>query len=391
MRCGRFNPRIDSAGCAARRGFTLMELVLSIGVMSILLLGVTKAILIASRAVPAADSRKQSRSDAAAAVDRLQADLTFATSITELTSTAITFTVADRGHGAAGAETIRYAWSGTAGAPLTRAYNGSVPVNVVSSVTSLSITRDVVPGVVTSAPRVLLVVNSTTTMALDDTLRQSKLMEWGFQVTTISSSATAAQFNAAYANCDVLYIPNNSGSLTLATSLGNPSVGIVCESPWYYSTVGISSFVTSYSDTKLAQVDGNHVITQGMPADVTVTTISEHMQAASGTIAAGARTLAIQSIGGTRPVLVVLEIGGARWDGVAARGRRVALPWGGVLLDLLPFSSLTADARTILKRSLFWASSPPVYSCVNISLAVGTDVSLQTKVNLYNTPGVPKP
>lgn len=391
MRCGRFNPRIDSAGCAARHGFTLMELVLSIGVMSILLLGVTKAILIASGAVPAADSRKQSRSDAAAAVDRLQADLTFATSITELTSTAITFTVADRGHGAVGAETIRYAWSGTAGAPLTRAYNGSTPVNVVSSVTSLSFTGDVVPGTVTSAPRVLLVVNSVTSLVTDDTLRQAKLAEWGYSVTTISSLASAAQFNTAYANCDVLYIPNNALVLTLPATMGNPAVGIVCESPYAYSAVGIYSSYTSNSDSKLAQVDSSHVITQGLPSDVTVVTGSHFMQAASGTVAANSKTLAVQSAGGTRQVLSTLEIGETRHDGVSTRGRRVVLPWGGTILNVLSFSTLTADARTILKRSLFWASAPPVYCNVNVSLAIGTDMSVQTKVKLYNTPGVPKP
>ena len=57
------------------------------------------------------------------ALVELLADLEFALAFSEKTDHALTFTVPDR-DGDFISETIRYAWSGTPGDPLTRQYNG---------------------------------------------------------------------------------------------------------------------------------------------------------------------------------------------------------------------------------------------------------------------------
>lgn len=104
------------------RGFTLVELVLTCAVLSILLLGLSAAMLVAIRAVESAAAGPAARTlQASDILSQLAADLSVAQGFTERTDTAVTFTVPDR-DGVNGAETIRYALSnGT----LTRTYNGT--------------------------------------------------------------------------------------------------------------------------------------------------------------------------------------------------------------------------------------------------------------------------
>lgn len=63
----------------------------------------------------------------------LLADIQLAQSFSENTTTAVTFTVPDR-NGDNNPETIRYAWSGNAGDPLTRQYNSGAVVTVAENV-----------------------------------------------------------------------------------------------------------------------------------------------------------------------------------------------------------------------------------------------------------------
>ncbi len=105
-----------------RHAFTLVELVLAMACTSLLLLGISSAIVVASRS--AFDPRQpqaalaRSRSVAQLIAD----DLAQATSIVEGTATAIEFTVADRDDDGA-EETIRYEWSGTVGDGIFRSFN----------------------------------------------------------------------------------------------------------------------------------------------------------------------------------------------------------------------------------------------------------------------------
>jgi hypothetical protein len=78
-------------------------------------------------------------SDALGASAQVLNEVRCATGFSERTDKAITFTVADRsGDGAP--ETIRYAWSGVAGDPLTRSYNGGTATTVAPDVRALNFT-----------------------------------------------------------------------------------------------------------------------------------------------------------------------------------------------------------------------------------------------------------
>lgn len=124
----------------APTAYTLIEMVTALAIVSILMLGVASAMLVASRAV-APDTRPRATHAAAEAAARVVRELEFATAFTERTAGAVTFTVADR-TGDGSEETIRYAWSGTAGDPLTRQVNGGTAVPVVDDVRECAFTCD---------------------------------------------------------------------------------------------------------------------------------------------------------------------------------------------------------------------------------------------------------
>lgn len=125
-----------------RRALTLAELTVSMAVSVVLLGGLASALVISSHAMPDGDSLARGLLDGATAAEQIAADLLCARSFTEVSSTAVEFTVADRNHGPDGPETIRYAWSQTAGDPLTRQYNGGAPANILDGVNEFALTYD---------------------------------------------------------------------------------------------------------------------------------------------------------------------------------------------------------------------------------------------------------
>lgn len=123
---------IVSRPLGSRRAVTLVEMVVSLGITSIILCACGSVMLITNRAISiSAAGPVVSTALANAAADQVAADLKMALQITERTATAVTFTVPDR-NGDSLPETLRYAWAGP-GSPLTRQYNGQpVPAAVVA-------------------------------------------------------------------------------------------------------------------------------------------------------------------------------------------------------------------------------------------------------------------
>ncbi|GAB5405623.1 MAG: hypothetical protein Aurels2KO_38540 [Aureliella sp.] len=141
-----------------RQGFSLMEMVVASASATVLLVGLASSVVVVSTAFDGADGGTSQTLDASLAVDELLSDLQYASTFTERTSTAVTFTVPDRdGNGVD--ETLRYAWDGTAGSPLTRRLNNSAPEPIISEVAALDLdyfTRTI-PGLeapVTFTPKV---------------------------------------------------------------------------------------------------------------------------------------------------------------------------------------------------------------------------------------------
>lgn len=124
------------------RGGTLVELVMSMVIAGIILAAITSSILIASHAIPSDQSPATSLSAADAAMSQLAAELSFAKSVTlpaTQPASSVTFTVAPRGTDTSD-ETITWSWSGLAGDPVTRQYNGGAPAVIAGNVQQFSLT-----------------------------------------------------------------------------------------------------------------------------------------------------------------------------------------------------------------------------------------------------------
>lgn len=115
-----------------KRGFTLIELVVATALASILIAGLTSTLFIAVEA-SSGDTPAPNTLEGLALLTDMTAELQYAVTITEQTAMAITVTVPDRNADTFN-ETIRYAWSGTPGDPLTRQYNGGTVANVADDV-----------------------------------------------------------------------------------------------------------------------------------------------------------------------------------------------------------------------------------------------------------------
>jgi hypothetical protein len=110
-----------------------VELVLATVVLSVILLGMHSAMMLAWRATPQRESLNSATMTAAAGVDLLASELAYATSITSASATSIEFVVPDRtGDGAA--DSVSYVWSGNKGDPLVRRINGSAAAPVAADV-----------------------------------------------------------------------------------------------------------------------------------------------------------------------------------------------------------------------------------------------------------------
>lgn len=116
-----------------RGGYTLVELMVAMVGASALMVGLSSTIFIALKATDTSSTPTSATIEGNAALTDLFSDIEFAISFSEQTASATTFTVPDR-DGNASPETIRYAWSGTPGDPLTRQYNGGTAAALVEDV-----------------------------------------------------------------------------------------------------------------------------------------------------------------------------------------------------------------------------------------------------------------
>lgn len=110
-------------------GFTLVELVVSLFAAVILTAALAGTVTIALQASDPANTPDASAHKTIQTIDEMATELQYAVAVTEQTSTAITVVVPDRNDLDTMPETVRYAWSGVPGDPLTRRFNGN-PVAV---------------------------------------------------------------------------------------------------------------------------------------------------------------------------------------------------------------------------------------------------------------------
>ncbi len=125
-----------------RGGFTLLEVSLSLVIVSVIMIAIGSSILLASKAIPSSDSPPQCTNRAASEAEYMSSELKYALTVTQRTANSITFTVPDRS-GDGLAEEIRYAWSGTPGDSILRWYNGGDAAAVLEDVHSFEMLYDI--------------------------------------------------------------------------------------------------------------------------------------------------------------------------------------------------------------------------------------------------------
>lgn len=107
-----------------RAAFTLVEVMISMGVVTVILGALASVMRLASTQLNAATGGISNVNKATTLLQQITTEVAMAKTVTERTATAITFTVPDR-NGDGQDETIRYSWTGSAGGALTRTYNGA--------------------------------------------------------------------------------------------------------------------------------------------------------------------------------------------------------------------------------------------------------------------------
>ena len=159
------------------RAYTLVEVTLCTAIMAILMTGMGSAMIIASQGIPGGNSPIEIAAQSRQVVEDIASDLLYATSLTEKSANAVTFTVADRNHGDPGPETISYSWSGTPGDPLTLEYNGSTAVTVFDNVHDFQLIYNVsvdtdqsIPPI--ESPEAILSSHDTSAKLMDFAMKQ---------------------------------------------------------------------------------------------------------------------------------------------------------------------------------------------------------------------------
>src|SRR5215468_12265857 len=189
----------------ARRGFSLAETLMALGVFSILLIGVGAAMSIAVRAVDDGSSATARTARAAAGISQMCAEIASATSFTTRTSHAVEFTVPDR-TGDSAPETIRYEWSAGADTPINRTFNGGTPVAVTGPVGGFDLTY-------ASHSTVSRVTASNTTST---TLTLASFSGWtGILPTNMDYRLTSSAWADEYIRIDPSLMPTGSGTVSV--------------------------------------------------------------------------------------------------------------------------------------------------------------------------------
>ncbi len=197
-------------------GFTLVELLLALAISAIVMSSVPMMISLSSRATPTDGGVQAAAVEAADCFAQLTADLQLARAVTELTANSITMTVPSR-DGSGASQTIRYAWSGTKGDPVTIAIDGKEGVLVTAA-------EDFTLGAVSGVHSVF----TEQTIACDRAA--------GIQAATISTGTAKIPYGGGYVQA--VSLPAEAG--VIGWAVAKVIVGLKCTGASAGDSVGVS-------------------------------------------------------------------------------------------------------------------------------------------------------
>lgn len=350
-----------------RRGYTLLEMIISTGAATVLLGGLMSTIVVANRAW-SPDLKPVIKTEASGLTRQLSIDLKSALYFTERTSTAVTFAVPDRDSDGQ-PELLRYAWSGTVGDPLTVSLNGGTAEPLVADVSTLNLsflTRSVIAPVIPVSGQNQTIVFITeeegdsdgsvdlADLPTEDQQRVAAIESWGFTVATLSAEASDTDWNARVGDAAAIYVPGSVESDDLTKRLYYTNVGVVFESSSLRDESGFSTKKDLSTSTDIDLENASHYITSTLsPGSTQIVKSSQPLLALVPGLGPDLEVLARSSSNEYSASLAVLETNGRTRHDDPVPARRVLLPWGD---DSTSFEQLTDAALTIMERSITWAA-----------------------------------
>lgn len=374
-------PAVTLRSPVIRRGFTLAELAIAMAASSMLVAGMTSAIFLAVRSADT-NSATTLAIQGSLGLEDITAELRDAIYFKQRTATSVMFTVPDR-DGDSDVETIRYSWSGTAGDPLHREYNGGTAVAVLDDVHVFSLVYSIQTNA--SANNLLLVVPNEDSLDADDTAKRTAMAGWGYNVTPVTAARPDAELDALAAMVDVIYISENILSSNLNTKLNDATAGIVNEEAALHDDLKLSSSGGGgYTSTYIRIADNAHYITSPFSiGSLQIATSSQQLVRTNGTLAPDLDVLG-KDVGGTIATLAIVGPGGQLQNGTTAAGPRLTSPVG----NDFTFSALNSTGLTLLQRVIDWAAGIHRVTSVGITLQIGADSgsAMQTGTEIRSRP-----
>lgn len=212
----------------------------------------------------------------------------------------------------------------------------------------------VTPGSGTSpSNRLLLVVSSDSSPSTNDQTRRTLFESWGYTVTYLDDSDSQADYDAAVAVNDVVYVSESCSSSKVNTKLRDVTIGVVTDEGYLHDEFGFTTSSSHYDSwtTTIDIIENTHPITTGFSTgSLTVFSSSIDTYYVYSTIASGVTVLA-ERPGTSYANFMVADTGDTLHHGAAA-GRRVMFSGS----DGMNFNHLGTDGQTLMRRSIEWAA-----------------------------------
>jgi len=317
------------------------------------MVGMGSSIYVASQAFDEDVSTPLEIAQADDTLAQVMRDSQAATNISELTATAATFTVPDR-DGDGDEETIRYAWSGTAGDPLTYQYNGGTVENLAEDVQHFELTylSRFIEGA-TEKANLIYVASELKDLTKNETREIEQIESWGITVTVLTQYEDEEVFTKYASINNVVYVSGETSAKVLSSKLSSLTIGVVSEQFEQYSTLGFATD-DDYEDEEAIRIfDNSHYITDGFDTE-DLKVMSKEQELGHLDDSWSPDVIVLAGFDKDEPALVVLEAGATSVSGRAVSGRRVLLPWGTNGFD---FKQITPNGLTIMQRSIEWAAT----------------------------------
>lgn len=198
-------PTSPGAPRARPPAFTMAEMLISLGIFSVLMLGIGAALSISLRAIDNGASPTARTAQNAARVAPMAADLAAATGFNLRAAHAVEFTVPDR-TGDSSPDTIRYEWSGKPDDPIARTLNGGTPVAVTAAVGGFDL----------AYRSHTVTLRSTVSSSSNAPITLASFSSWnGVIATTTDFRVSAAGWAAEYVSIDPTLMPTGSNKLPI--------------------------------------------------------------------------------------------------------------------------------------------------------------------------------